>query len=109
MAAVDARMICPVVDQHGGVVVYERGYPVYYLLGGEWYAAISDTRAAHLASVSDEEREPGSGPTGPEPDSESPGWLGPPCRRQGTFRVRCNTFNTPGTSDDDYGYERTES
>ena len=39
-AAVDARAICPVADQHGGLVLYDRGRPTHYLLAGEWYTAI---------------------------------------------------------------------
>ncbi len=52
MAAVDARVICAVVDQHGGAVIYEHDRPAYYLFGGEWYTAISDTRAGDLAPES---------------------------------------------------------
>ena len=40
MAAVDARAICAVVDQHGGAVIYDHDRPAYYLFGGEWYTAI---------------------------------------------------------------------
>ena len=45
MAAIDARMICPIIDQHGGVVIYESGRPAYYLLDGEWYVGLSDNRS----------------------------------------------------------------
>lgn len=41
MGAVDARDILPVADRHGGVTVYFRGRPAYYLLAGEWYEAVS--------------------------------------------------------------------
>ena len=44
-AAVDARTICAVVDQHGGAVIYDHDRPAYYLFGGEWYTAIPDTWA----------------------------------------------------------------
>ena len=47
MAAVDARAICAVVDRHGGAVIYDHDRPAYYLFGGEWYTAISDTRAGN--------------------------------------------------------------
>ena len=44
MAAVDAR-----ADQHGGAVIYDHDRPAYYLFGGEWYTAISDTWAGDLS------------------------------------------------------------
>ena len=46
MTAIDARMICPIIDQHGGVVIYESGCPAYYLLDGEWYVGLKDNRSA---------------------------------------------------------------
>ena len=49
MAAVDARAICAVVDQHGGAVIYDHDRPAYYLFGGEWYTAISDTGAGDVS------------------------------------------------------------
>ena len=52
MAAVDARTICAVVDQHGGAVIYEHDRPAYYLFGGEWYTAISNTWAGDLSPES---------------------------------------------------------
>ena len=33
-AAVDARAICAVVDQHGGAVIYDHDRPAYYLFCG---------------------------------------------------------------------------
>ncbi len=56
MAAVDARAICAVVDQHGGAVIYDHDRPAYYLFGGEWYTAISDTWAGDLSPESTPER-----------------------------------------------------
>ena len=34
MAAVDARTICAVVDQHGGAVIYDHDRPAFYLFLG---------------------------------------------------------------------------
>ncbi len=51
MAAVDARAICTVVDQHGGAVIYDHDRPAYYLFGSEWYTAISDTWAGDLSRI----------------------------------------------------------
>ena len=48
-AAVDARAICAVVDQHGGAVIYDHDRPASYLFGGEWYTAISDTWTGDLS------------------------------------------------------------
>ena len=52
MAAVDARAICAVVDQHGGAVIYDHDRPACYLFWGEWYTAISDTWAGNLSPES---------------------------------------------------------
>ena len=51
-AAVDARAICAVVDQHGGAVIYDHDRPAYYLFAGEWYTAISDTWAGDVSPES---------------------------------------------------------
>ena len=65
MAAVDARAICAVVDQHGGAVIYDHDRPAYYLFGGEWYTAISDTWAGDLS--------PEPTPRGIKPRRSTPG------------------------------------
>ena len=64
-AAVDARVICAVVDQHGGAVIYEYDRPAYYLFAGEWYTAISDTWAG--------DRSPESTPMGIKPRRSTAG------------------------------------
>lgn len=48
MGAIDARVIVPVRDAHGGVTMYSRGCPTHYLLAGEWYVAAPRPRAPRL-------------------------------------------------------------
>ena len=91
MAAMDARMICAVVDQHGGVVIYKGSDPVYYLLAGECYAAISDGQEARISAMRDEDPAPGapgapgSGRVGAEPEPGAPGRIGLPQSTAGKF------------------------
>ena len=48
VAAVDARSVVPVSDEIGGVVIYIGGRPAYYVLNGEWFAAVPVAwRAGH--------------------------------------------------------------
>ena len=48
VAAVDARSVVPVSDEIGGVVIYIGGRPAYYVLNGEWFAAVPESvRAGH--------------------------------------------------------------
>ena len=42
VAAVDARTLVPVTDDAGGVVVYVGGRAAYYVLNGEWFAALPE-------------------------------------------------------------------
>ena len=42
LAAVDARTLVPVRDEAGGVVVYVAGRAAYYVLNGEWFAALPE-------------------------------------------------------------------
>jgi hypothetical protein len=42
VAAVDARSLVPVSDEIGGVVIYVGGRPAYYVLNGEWFAAVQE-------------------------------------------------------------------
>jgi hypothetical protein len=44
-AAVDARSLVPVSDEIGGVVIYIGGRPSYYVLNGEWFAAVAEPPA----------------------------------------------------------------
>ena len=44
MAAVDARTLVPVSDEIGGLVVYLGGRAAYYVLNGEWFAALPEPR-----------------------------------------------------------------
>ena len=79
MAAMDARMICAVVDQHGGGgIIYKGSDPAYYLLAGECYAAISDNQEARISAVRGEDPAPGSGRVGAEPEPGAPGRIGLP-------------------------------
>lgn len=48
VAAEDARTIVPVVDQHGGLMIYRQGRPAFYCLNGEWFEAVSVTGPADL-------------------------------------------------------------
>jgi hypothetical protein len=41
MAAEDARSIVPIVDEHGGLMIYRHGRPSYYCLNGEWFEAVA--------------------------------------------------------------------
>ena len=41
IAAVDARTLVPVRDEAGGVVIYVGGRAAYYVLNGEWFAALA--------------------------------------------------------------------
>ena len=41
IAAVDARTLVPVRDEAGGVVIYIGGRAAYYVLNGEWFAALA--------------------------------------------------------------------
>ena len=93
MAAMDARMICAVVDQHGGVIIYKGSDPAYYLLAGECYAAISDNQEARISAVRGEDPAPGSGRVGAEPEPGSPGRIGPPSRLPGSFLVLCKEYD----------------
>ena len=43
VAAVDARSVVPVSDEIGGVVIYIGGRPAYYVLNGEWFAAVPES------------------------------------------------------------------
>ena len=43
VAAVDARSVVPVSDEIGGVVIYVGGRPAYYVLNGEWFAAVPES------------------------------------------------------------------
>ncbi len=42
IAAVDARTLVPVTDDAGGVVMYVGGRAAYYVLNGEWFAALPE-------------------------------------------------------------------
>ena len=42
VAAVDARSLVPVSEEIGGVVIYVGGRPAYYVLNGEWFAAVPE-------------------------------------------------------------------
>ena len=44
VAAVDARSLVPVSDEIGGLVVYLSGRAAYYVLNGEWFAALPEPR-----------------------------------------------------------------
>lgn len=37
--AIDARLVVPVTDEHGGVTIYYGGRPAQYLMNGEWFVA----------------------------------------------------------------------
>jgi hypothetical protein len=53
MGAVDARIIVPVQDAHGGVTIYYQGRPTHYLWAGEWYQAIPEPAGPGDAALSD--------------------------------------------------------
>ena len=53
MGAVDARVIVPVQDAHGGVTIYYRGRPTHYLLAGEWYQALPEPAGPGGAALSE--------------------------------------------------------
>ncbi len=42
---VDARVIVPVKDEIGGIVVYAAGRPAYYVLHDEWFEALPEPRS----------------------------------------------------------------
>ena len=42
---VDARMLVPVKDEIGGIVVYAAGRPAYYVLQDEWFEALPEPRS----------------------------------------------------------------
>ena len=48
---VDARVIVPVEDEIGGVVIYAAGRPAYYVLQGEWFEALPEPRSAVRAAA----------------------------------------------------------
>ena len=50
----DARSVVPISDEMGGVSLYISGQPVYYILNGEWFEAVSVTR--EKKSVCDTDR-----------------------------------------------------
>ncbi len=53
MGAVDARVIVPVQDAHGGVTIYDQGRPTHYLLAGEWYEALPESTGPGGAALFD--------------------------------------------------------
>lgn len=65
VAAVDARMLVPVNDDAGGVVVYIGGRAAYYVMNGEWFAALPEPCEPVSADVTP----PGAAAPG---ESESP-------------------------------------
>ena len=85
MAAMDARMICAVVDQHGGAVIYKGSDPAYYLLAGECYVAISDNQEARISAMRDEDPAPGSDRVGAQSEPGSPGRIELPQSTAGKF------------------------
>ena len=52
MTAVDARTLVPVSDEIGGVVIYLGGRPAYYVLNGEWFAAVPEPEYAGASGLS---------------------------------------------------------
>ena len=42
ITAVDARKLVPVSDEAGGMVVYVGGRAAFYVLNGEWFAALAE-------------------------------------------------------------------
>jgi hypothetical protein len=60
MAAVDARRLVPVRDEAGGVVVYVGGRAAYYVLNGEWFAALPEPEDTSSARTVPEGRVAGT-------------------------------------------------
>lgn len=58
MAAIDARTLVPVGDDAGGVVVYVAGRVAYYVMNGEWFAAVPEP----IGAVSEDAPRPTAGP-----------------------------------------------
>ena len=52
VTAIDARTLVPVSDQIGGVVVYIGGRPAFYVLDGEWFAAVPEPAGVTVDSFS---------------------------------------------------------
>ena len=51
VAAIDARALVPVSDEIGGVVIYLSGRPSYYVLNGEWFAAVPEPQSRREGTI----------------------------------------------------------